>query len=108
MIGLARGNPAYRAVVEKFVRGDPDAILLVEFVGDDRDGPADKLERLAALMADLGSPGSVIRIVDAAIQRDIWEMRKAGLNIMMSKKGDGTPGHCIEDCAVPLESLAAY
>jgi len=28
MIGLARGNPAYRAVVEKFVRGDPDAILL--------------------------------------------------------------------------------
>src|SRR5437870_1078908 len=52
MIGLARGNPAYRAVVEKFVRGDPDAILLVEFVGDDRDAPADKLERLAALMAD--------------------------------------------------------
>src|SRR5207244_8749879 len=24
MIGLARGNPAYRAVVEKFVRGDTD------------------------------------------------------------------------------------
>src|SRR6266508_327410 len=40
MIGLARGNPAYRAVVEKFVRGDPDALLLVEFAGDDRDAPA--------------------------------------------------------------------
>src|SRR5437870_2733749 len=63
MIGLARGNPAYRAVVEKFVRGDPDAILLVEFVGDDRDAPADKLERLAALMADLGHPDSVICII---------------------------------------------
>src|SRR5207248_734414 len=83
-------------------RGDPDAILLVEFVGDDRDGPADKLERLAALMADLGHPGSVIRIIDAALQRDVWEVRKAGLNIMMSMKGDGKPVSFIEDCAVPL------
>src|SRR5260221_2172122 len=108
MIGLARGNPAYRAVVEKFVRAAPDAILLVEFVGDDRDGPADKLERLAALMADLGNPGSVIRIIDAALQRDVWEVRKAGLNIMMSMKGDGKPVSFIEDCAVPLENLAEY
>src|SRR2546427_493691 len=108
MIGLARSNPAYRAVVEKFVQGDPDAILLVEFAGDDRDGPADKLEQLAALMADLGHPGSVIRIIDAALQRDVWEVRKAGLNIMMSMKGDGKPVSFIEDCAVPLENLAEY
>jgi len=37
-------HPAYRSIVEKFVRGDPDAILLVEFVGDDRDAPAEKLD----------------------------------------------------------------
>jgi len=108
MIGLARGNPAYRSIVEKFVRGDPDAILLVEFVGDDRDGPAEKLERLSALMADLGHPDSVIRITDAALQREVWEVRKAGLNIMMSMKGDGKPVSFIEDCAVPLENLAEY
>jgi len=108
MIGLARGNPAYRAVVEKFIRGDPDAILLVEFVGDDRDGPVDKLERLSALMADLGHPDSVIRITDVALQREVWEVRKAGLNIMMSMKGDGKPVSFIEDCAVPLENLAEY
>ena len=35
-------------------------------------------------------------------------MRKAGLNIMMSMKGDGKPVSFIEDCAVPLEHLAAY
>jgi FAD/FMN-containing dehydrogenase/Fe-S oxidoreductase len=108
MIGLARANPAYRAVLEKFIRGDPDAILLVEFIGDDRDGPTDKLERLSALMADLGHPDSVIRITDAALQREVWEVRKAGLNIMMSMKGDGKPVSFIEDCAVPLENLAEY
>ena len=35
-------------------------------------------------------------------------MRKAGLNIMMSLKGDGKPVSFIEDCAVPLEHLADY
>jgi FAD/FMN-containing dehydrogenase/Fe-S oxidoreductase len=108
MIGLARSNPAYRAVVEKFIRGNPDAILLVEFAGDDRDGPASKLEQLAELMADLGHPGSVIPINGAVLQRDVWEVRKAGLNIMMSMKGDGKPVSFIEDCAVPLENLAEY
>jgi hypothetical protein len=36
MIGLARANPAFRPIVERCVTGDPDAILLVEFAGDDR------------------------------------------------------------------------
>src|SRR5882672_3006200 len=108
MIGLARGNPAYRAVVEKFIRGDPDAVLLVEFVADDRDTPARKLEELAELMGDLRQPDTVIQINDAVLQREIWEVRKAGLNIMMSMKGDGKPVSFIEDCAVPLESLAEY
>jgi FAD/FMN-containing dehydrogenase/Fe-S oxidoreductase len=108
MIGLARGNSAFRATVGRFIRGDPDAILLVEFVGEDRDAPARKLEQLAELMADFGNAGSVIPIYDPVLQREVWEVRKAGLNIMMSMKGDGKPVSFIEDCAVPLENLAEY
>ena len=36
MIDLARGNPAFRPVIERALIGEPDAILLVEFIGDDR------------------------------------------------------------------------
>jgi len=108
MIGLARSNPAFRPIVEKFIKGDPDAILLVEFAGDDKDEQHRKLKQLVELMGDLGFPGSVIEITDAALQRDVWEVRKAGLNIMMSMKGDGKPVSFIEDCAVPLEHLAEY
>ena len=108
MIGLARSNPAFRPIVEKFINGDPDAILLVEFAGDDKDEQLRKLKQLVELMGDLGFPGSVIEITDANLQRDVWEVRKAGLNIMMSMKGDGKPVSFIEDCAVPLEHLAEY
>ncbi len=108
MIALARDNPAFRATVEKFIQGDPDAILLVEFAGDDRDEQLAKLKQLVELMGDMGFPGGVVEIIDPALQRDVWEVRKAGLNIMMSMKGDGKPVSFIEDCAVPLEHLAEY
>jgi Fe-S oxidoreductase/FAD/FMN-containing dehydrogenase len=108
MIALARENAAFAKVVAAAVRGDPDAILLVEFAGDERAAQVAQLERLVELMADLGLPGSVMRIEDGQQQRDLWEVRKAGLNIMMSMKGDGKPISFIEDCAVPLEHLADY
>ena len=59
-------------------------------------------------MGELGLPGRVVEITDPLLQRDFWEVRKAGLNIMMSMKGDGKPVSFIEDCAVPLEHLAEY
>jgi FAD/FMN-containing dehydrogenase/Fe-S oxidoreductase len=108
MLELARGNAAFRPIVNRFLKGDPDAILLVEFAGGDRGEQLAKLAQLVELMADLGFPGGVVEITDTVLQKEVWEVRKAGLNIMMSMKGDGKPVSFIEDCAVPLEHLAEY
>ena len=35
MIGLAREIAAFRKTVDAFIKGEPDAILLVEFSGED-------------------------------------------------------------------------
>lgn len=108
MLELARENTAFRPIVDQFVKGDPDAILLVEFSGEDSDEQLVKLQQLAELMADLGFPGGVVEITDPLLQKEVWKIRKAGLNIMMSMKGAGKPVSFIEDCAVPLEHLAEY
>ena len=108
MIALARSNPAFRPIVDQCVKGEPAAILLVEFAGEDREEQIRRLKQLVELMADRGLPGSVVEVIDPAVQREFWEVRKAGLNIMMSMKGDGKPVSFIEDCAVPLEHLAEY
>ncbi|MBI1244342.1 MAG: FAD-binding protein [Alphaproteobacteria bacterium] len=108
MIELSRAIPAYAGIVGRFLKGTPDAILLVEFAGADADAQLRKLRDLVALMGDLGLPGSVVEVTDPDFQKEIWEVRKAGLNIMMSMKGDGKPVSFIEDCAVPLENLAEY
>jgi FAD/FMN-containing dehydrogenase/Fe-S oxidoreductase len=108
MIELSRGIAAYRKTVDALVRGEPDAILLVEFAGEIEALQVAKLRKLVELMGDLGFAGSVVEVTDARAQRQLWEVRKAGLNIMMSMKGDGKPVSFIEDCAVPLEHLAEY
>jgi FAD/FMN-containing dehydrogenase/Fe-S oxidoreductase len=108
MIDLAIGNPAFRPVIERALVGQPQAILLVEFAGDDKPALLSRLHDLTVLVADLGLPGMVVEMVDANAQKALWEVRKAGLNIMMSMKGDGKPVSFIEDCAVPLEHLAEY
>jgi FAD/FMN-containing dehydrogenase/Fe-S oxidoreductase len=108
MIELSLQNPAFAPVVRSAVIGQPDAVLLVEFSGADKASLVRHLDDLVALMGDLGLPGSVVRLEDDTAQKNLWEVRKAGLNIMMSLKGDGKPVSFIEDCAVPLEHLAEY
>ena len=108
MMDLARANPAFRQIIERALVGAPDAILLVEFAGADAAAEKVRLAQLSELMGELGLPESAVSITEPGAQKALWEVRKAGLNIMMSMKGDGKPVSFIEDCAVPLEHLADY
>lgn len=112
MIDLARHNPSFKKTIETALIDaagpTPEAILLVEFSGEAHAPLLDRVEALKELMGDLGLPNIVVSMPDAPMQKNLWEVRKAGLNIMMSLKGDGKPVSFIEDCAVPLEHLAEY
>lgn len=108
LMELSREIEMFRPTLERFVRGNPDALLLVEFAGDDHDQVLASMRSLQTLMADHGFEGAVVEAVEPGFQRAVWDVRKAGLNIMMSMKGDGKPVSFIEDCAVRLEDLAEY
>ncbi|MEL7137634.1 MAG: FAD-binding oxidoreductase, partial [Pseudomonadota bacterium] len=115
MIALARDNAVFRPILEEFVKGEPAALLLVEFAEDDMAENRRRLDALHGLMADLGygwsgakKVGGVVEAVDPGLQNRIAEVRKQGLNIMMSMKSDGKPVSFVEDCCVRLEHLADY
>lgn len=108
MIELSLANPAFKPTIETALIGKPAAILLVEFSGNSKGDLLPKLKQLDELIGDLGLPNAVVQMAEDAPQKNLWEVRKAGLNIMMSLKGDGKPVSFIEDCAVPLEHLAEY
>jgi len=116
MIELAREIEIFRPTLEKFVRGTPAAILLVEFGEEDHEENLRRLRQLKDLVGDLGfgwdkcgaKCGGVVEILNPALQAAITEVRTSGLNIMMSMKEAGKPVSFVEDCAVPLKHLADY
>jgi FAD/FMN-containing dehydrogenase/Fe-S oxidoreductase len=113
MIELSLMNPAFAPTIRTALSpaikgGKPEAILLVEFSGASKADISPKIKELVDLMGELGLPGSVVEMIADAPQKNLWEVRKAGLNIMMSLRGDGKPVSFIEDCAVPLQHLAEY
>ncbi|MGE0160439.1 MAG: FAD-binding and (Fe-S)-binding domain-containing protein [Gemmatimonadales bacterium] len=109
VLRLASERPDYRAVLQRFVRGSPDALLLVEFSGEaGSDGLGRRLDELDATLAELGHRDGVVRIEDRADQAQLWTVRQGGLSIVMSMAGPRRPVSFIEDCAVPLEHLAEY
>jgi FAD/FMN-containing dehydrogenase/Fe-S oxidoreductase len=105
---LGADIPLFRRTLADITKGEPNCLLLVEFAGDELEGLRADLRRLDQCMADHGFPDAVVELVEPARQRQVWEVREACLNIMMSMKGDGKPISFIEDCAVPLEHLADY
>jgi len=116
MIALARNIDMYKSSVAEFVRGEPAAVLLVEFAYESEHENLTHLKQLHDAMADLGLSwqgkdrnwGGVVDAVDQSMQARIGEVRKAGLNIMMSMKSEGKPVSFVEDCAVELSDLAEY
>ena len=115
MIELARKIEMFRPTLEHFVRGEPEALLLVEFAEDDAENLR-RLRQLGEMMDDLGfgwvrpkpNWGGVIDVFDPVLQAAIADLRTSGLNIMMSMKEARKPVSFVEDCAVPLEHLADY
>ena len=116
MLALGREIAMFQPIIGTAVRGDPDAVLVVEFAEEDQVENLQRLRQLGELMADLGFGwdhpkrrwGGVVEITEPALQTGIAEFRAAGLNVMMSMKQEGKPVSFVEDCAVPLPDLADY
>jgi FAD/FMN-containing dehydrogenase/Fe-S oxidoreductase len=115
MLGLAAEIPMFHATLEAMLKGTPRAILLVEFdSGEDENRR--RMAALSQMMGDLGLDfshsgakwGGVVEVYEPALQNAITELRKSGLNIMMSMKDQRKPISFVEDCAVPLPYLAEY
>ncbi len=107
LMDLARAQPEWARKLH-FVEGDPAAVLLVEYYGEEEDELARRLDHLARHLQTRGWTGPVVKLLDPARQADVWAVRKAGLNLLMGMRGDYKPVPGIEDVSVPPEKLAEY
>lgn len=108
-ITFCREVPQFARLLDTFVEGDPNCVLFTEFYGESENELPHKIEGLKQHLKKQGVPATtVVDALTPELQSNIWAVRKAGLGLMMSVRGDHKPIPFIEDSAVPVEHLADY
>jgi len=98
IIRLARGVPEYARQMG-WVAGDPAALLVIEFSGDQPSALKESAHRI----------GEVLTIAESREdQARIWNIRKVGLGLLDSRPQSSRPVAFIEDCAIPVQRLGEY
>ncbi len=108
LLNLAKEIPMYAGGIKKYIKGNPEAVLMVEFIDTEKSVYEKKIKDLEYLVLNQNKKNQFSYYSDLSEQKEVFEIRKAGLNILMSMKGDKKPVAFIEDCAVSLEHLADY
>ena len=107
LMDQTRGQLSYQSR-RGFLQGDPEALLCVEYYGESQADLRDRCEDLEARLRGAGLGYACVRAFTPEEQKDIWDLRKAGLGLLMGLKGDAKPTAGVEDTSVPVEHLPEY
>ncbi|MCZ2114879.1 MAG: FAD-binding protein [Anaerolineae bacterium] len=111
---LCRDVPEYARLLASVLGGRPSSdwpycLLVVEYQGESEAAVRDGIDRLATLMKRRAIEAAALtRATDPAAVSAVWRVRKVGLGLLMSMRGDMKPVPFIEDAAVPVEHLHDY
>ena len=91
-----------------FLEGDPAAILIIEFDGASAGEAADRAGAMAEVLAEAGLGYAHPVIGEPARMKQVWELRKAGLGLLMGLGSDSRSPSFVEDTAVRVVDLPDY
>lgn len=107
-IRIVRDHPRFGPDVRRFISGNPAAVLLVEFAGDEPGQLAAQAERLERELRRAGHAGEIVHCLTPADIANVWAVRAESFGLVMSQPGDAKPLAFVDDAAVPLAELADY
>ena len=107
IITQAKASPAF-AGKTGFLVGDPGAIVIVEFYGENTKELEDRLDKLEADLKSNKMGYAHVRAVEGADQALVWNLRKAGLGLLMGVRTSAKPLPFVEDTVVDPAKLAPF
>ena len=109
MLGFLASQGKADTQAARLLRGEPEAVLIVEF---DEENPVDNTKLLKALAGHVaeGDRGkfAVIEILGENARAALWRLRREALTRAWTLKSAAQPLSFLEDGAVPLHHLASY
>jgi FAD/FMN-containing dehydrogenase/Fe-S oxidoreductase len=82
------------------VEGEPEALLMVEFQGDDAGEVRSRVFRLKDRLREVSGLTAAVPAIDPALRDPLWSMRSAAAPLVYGIPGDRKPIAFVEDCAV--------
>ncbi len=107
IVRQAQANLEYSRMTG-FIDGSPDSLLVVEFTGESSSEVESKVNGCESHVAKRGLGYAVKKLLTPSEQAMVWNVRKAGLGLMMNIPGDAKPLPFVEDTAVPPEVLPQF
>ena len=107
IISEARKSPEFSSGIE-YLNNNPTDIIVVEFYGENELEVKDKISHLKKKLDFSGLSLSSTEVINPVQQKKVWDMRKAGLGLVMKKPGEAKAIPFVEDTAVSPEKLPEY
>lgn len=107
IISAGRSHPALRGKLD-WLKETPEAVYIAEFEGEDISSALQKLNAFTQAMQQLDIAYAYIEMTDPAEMKAVWELRKAGLGLLLSKRTYSRAIAFIEDVTVAPEKLFSF
>ncbi len=107
-IRLAVQNPTVAALCREFIEGSPQALLIVEFSGDETDSVREAFQSMRQDSRISGLCYSTFEGWTPRQQEIVWQVRKNALGVLLSLRGDAKPLPFVEDACIPVPHLTRY
>jgi FAD/FMN-containing dehydrogenase/Fe-S oxidoreductase len=89
-----------------WINGDPKSILIIEFYAESSEELSSNICKCETVLLFRGAYS--VELINKNDVNKVWEIRKAGLGLLMGKAGPKKPVPIIEDAAVPVSNLYMY
>lgn len=91
-----------------FLEGDPKCILIIQFEGDNKIELEEKTNKLASVLKDKSLGYACPQFSEQDKMDRVWNLRKAGLGLLMGLGKDSRSPTFCEDTAVRVSDLPDY
>jgi FAD/FMN-containing dehydrogenase/Fe-S oxidoreductase len=107
ILDLAHENLALQRQMAA-IQGRPAALFMVEFSGDDPREVEGRLGKLERWLKSANGVTAVVKATEPDLRESLWNLRRAGLPLLLGLPGDRKPVTFVEDTAVAPDKLPEF
>lgn len=100
IIALGRQSPSMKGRLA-WLKGNPNALIIAEFEGETESEAQNRAETFRKALGGF-------LLTDPKTMEQVWELRKSGLGLLLSRRTYSRAIAFIEDIAVPPQNLAPF